>query len=661
MLEIDPRVCMIPAGMKGPHQKGWPETDTRFAEIFDGPSIGDKYDGYGIVFDSDMVVVDVDSHDGAFNGYHSLGDMERDGCPDLRSICTFRVDTPSGGTHLYFNKDPARKLKKSCDKYPAIDMLSKGCLAIGPGSKGGKYVVAVDEGLPLADLPDWVYENFTSPQRQDEPYSGSGGSTRDTTLVSPIDDFNRSQRGFDTVVEDMRKLGYTVRQTEPTQATFIRPGKTDFTFTISGTIGIRSKSGNIMLRNFSTSDDTFPSDEAITIAHAMRLMHLWDSSQLPRELEGMGYGQSAYDPNFAEKFRAANKVASDRSKLTGKEIEDSYPTVTLDQLLEKNNGARRPYVINKLLRVGEVMNLVAAPKTGKSYMVYNLALALSTSGEWLGYSARADLNVLIVDNELHEEELAHRVKAVSDSMGCKPIDRLHFTCLRGSNVDIDALNKKLDEVGAGRFDIIVIDALYRILPKGASENDNASMTSIYNKLDAIADKNSAAVIVVHHTTKGSQAEKGVTDVGSGAGSIARAADTHLVIRQHAEDGHCVIEAVTRSGKAPDAVTARFDYPLWSLCSDMDPELSDGKGSGRSKQNEDCDVVYNSLLELGPKSSGALHDATKLGLHWSSKTSFARTLKKLEESGRVVRSIPGYMKQHVFTAVEGDHTPPKELD
>ena len=67
------------------------------------------------------------------------------------------------------------------------------------------------------------------------------------------------------------------------------------------------------------------------------------------------------------------------------------------------------------------------------------------------------------------------------------------------------------------YDLIIIDALYRILPEGTSENDNAQITRVFNKLDNIAKKNDCAVINIHHSSKGNQGDKAVTDVGAGAG------------------------------------------------------------------------------------------------------------------------------------------------
>jgi RecA-family ATPase len=65
-----------------------------------------------------------------------------------------------------------------------------------------------------------------------------------------------------------------------------------------------------------------------------------------------------------------------------------------------------------------------------------------------------------------------------------------------------------------------------------SENDNASMAAVYNAIDRYADRLGCCFVAIHHASKGSQAEKSVTDVGAGAGSMSRAADTHLILRPH---------------------------------------------------------------------------------------------------------------------------------
>lgn len=131
-----------------------------------------------------------------------------------------------------------------------------------------------------------------------------------------------------------------------------------------------------------------------------------------------------------------------------------------------------------------------------------------------------------------------------------------------------ALGQHMDAITAGNYSLILVDAHYRMLG-GRSENDNAEITQVYNMIDRYAAQTGAAWVLIHHTSKGDQSEKSVTDVGAGAGSQSRAVDTHVVLRTHKE-GYCVLHAVTRSSKSPDPVVLRYDYPLWSVNPDADP-------------------------------------------------------------------------------------------
>ena len=81
--------------------------------------------------------------------------------------------------------------------------------------------------------------------------------------------------------------------------------------------------------------------------------------------------------------------------------------------------------------------------------------------------------------------------------------------------------------------------MYRFMEPKSDENINADMARFYALLGEYAERTKACFMLVHHSTKGNQSEKRVTDVGSGAGSQSRAADAHLVFREHA-DGEAMV-------------------------------------------------------------------------------------------------------------------------
>ncbi len=651
VVDLNPRVIPIEGQhAKGPRVAGWPNTETT-VEDWLVENKGDlQFDDegfyrYGIVLDADTLVVDVDVHDADKNGFAALQAIIDDGGPDLYNEAQLVVKSPSGGVHLFFKKPPEAKYPKSVSFYAGLDFLSKGSQVIGAGSthvNGGEYIVEKWTG-ELTEVDPYLLEQVT-PKAQQTPEFFESNNIRSGT--SPVDDFNTSNQGVEEVRAEMEKRGYVFTR-KSDHYTFLRPNKSDFSFSISGTLGRKNTLGNYYLKNFSTSDANFGTD-AYNIAEALRRLVGCAQEDVPVLLRNKGFGDKAPsladDPIFAE-LLGKNRV-KEEYKPTGEEINKQHPTYSYEELEEFCGVERREWLIENLLRRGEVANVIAAPKVGKSWLVYNLAMAVATGNSFLGYKAAKPLKVLIVDNELHPEELSYRVHQVGKAMNAKPEGRLNFTFLRGSSVDIDGLDAKLDECDGSQYDILILDAFYRILPKGVSENDNAGITQIYNKLDNLARKNEASIINIHHSSKGNQGDKGVTDVGAGAGSISRATDTHLVIREHVEKGLNVIDAITRSGVSPEPVTAKLEWPLWKQVKGVDPTLKtfenarEKVNTDKKKENEKReDAVVEYMLNWQQENQGQvlnssqLYAALKMST-WGGEQAFKKNLKKMAEKGKL---------------------------
>ena len=660
--DLNPRVVPIMGSSKGPSLKGWPDTQQRvddWLEMNKGDLKFEDSDShrYGIVLDDDMCVVDVDCHDGKANGYETLHEITKAGGPDIFENCGLIVLSPSGGRHLFFKKDPDLAIPKSSKAFPAIDLLTKGAQVIGAGSNHvdrGEYVVEKWTG-ELTTLGNEFFDWFR-PKRnkaaeapevyQDDDWDRNTGET-------PRDSFDRSQDAVHVLKDAMSSEGY-VFYDKGDHYSYTRPNKSDASFITSGTLGRLNSNGKYYLKNFSTSDIHFE-PESYSLSEAYKVLNNYDNRELMTSLDSLGFvekGKKISDTdlirNFLESVRKDRAAKASPKKETGKEIERQYPTYSYESLDQFCGADRREYLIDDLLRRGEVMNLIAAPKVGKSWLVYNIALSVTSGKKFLGYSATKPLSVLIVDNELHPEELTWRVKQVGNALGADPQGRLNFSFLRGSNVDIDALDRKLDECNGSQYDVIIIDAFYRILPKGMSENDNASMTQIYNKLDSLARKNEASIINIHHSSKGNQGDKGVTDVGAGAGSISRAADTHMVIREHSEDGLFVIEAVTRSGLSPKPVTAKLQWPLWKEVSNVEPTVKTFENQRdkikRKAQEENSgkaeilvEYIRRETEEGKTPNSTEIYNACKLTT-WGNEQTFKKQLKKLV-SDNVIKELP----------------------
>jgi hypothetical protein len=288
-------------------------------------------------------------------------------------------------------------------------------------------------------------------------------------------------------------------------------------------------------------------------------------------------------------------LAAETDRLVGEAMSKklaAFPTIA--DLRRAHGDNLRPAVVQGILRQGEVMNLVAPSKAGKTWLGYHLACAVAAGIPFLGYTEWqcAPGIVVIIDNELHPETIAYRFPLVRKALGLpEEIEsRVRVISLRGATVDVkDEKGKShqrmynirnmhglMAEIKALRPSLVLMDALYRFLPEGCSENDNSAMTEVYNHLDRYASWiRTAGIVVVHHMSKGDQGDKDVMSLGAGAGSIGRACDNHFAIRELDEPQAYAIECKPRTWPTPPAVAVKWNFPLWEAC-DADPSKVRGR-------------------------------------------------------------------------------------
>ncbi len=290
-------------------------------------------------------------------------------------------------------------------------------------------------------------------------------------------------------------------------------------------------------------------------------------------------------------------------KFTLAELISKYPTL-------------QPPVVDGLFRQGETCNLISASKIGKSWLGYSLLLSVAAGRPWLGQFNTASGKVLLIDNELHPSTLAKRIPKVAEAMELfesEYQDDLDIWPLRGQLRSLAELGAEFKQIPQGQYKLILFDAKYRFATSGSSENDNAAETQTYNLLDQYADQLEAALVLIHHSSKGSQTDKRVTDVGSGAGAQSRAADCHLVLREHDEADVVVLDAAVRSFKPVEPLALRWQFPLWLPAADVDAGKLRGNLSKKEQQQagrdkEGMDQIVTALLS-GPATKGELRRQT----------------------------------------------------
>ncbi|MBQ5399333.1 MAG: AAA family ATPase [Ruminococcus sp.] len=208
-------------------------------------------------------------------------------------------------------------------------------------------------------------------------------------------------------------------------------------------------------------------------------------------------------------------------------INDDLPDIECFADIAYNLPELSPELICGVLRQGHKMLLSGPPKAGKSFALIELAGAIASGGEWLGFQC-ARGKVLYVNFEIDRSSFLHRV---DDVCAAKGVDRsffknIDFWSLRGMSVPMNQLTPKLIRRAIkNKYIAVIIDPIYKVIT--GDENSAEEMAKFCNEFDKIAHDLHCAVIYCHHHSKGSQSWKSAMDRASGSGVFSRDPDALL--------------------------------------------------------------------------------------------------------------------------------------
>lgn len=184
-------------------------------------------------------------------------------------------------------------------------------------------------------------------------------------------------------------------------------------------------------------------------------------------------------------------------------------------------------LIEGILRQGHKMLLVGPSKSGKSFSLIELCIAIAEGTKWMGRQCKQG-DVLYVNFELDRASCLHRFKDVYQALGLIPnnANRIFIWNLRGKTPALDQLVPKLiRRAEKKKYIAVVVDPIYKVIT--GDENSASEMAKFCNQFDKIADALGASVIYAHHHSKGAQGGKKSMDRASGSGVFARDPDALL--------------------------------------------------------------------------------------------------------------------------------------
>ena len=262
----------------------------------------------------------------------------------------------------------------------------------------------------------------------------------------------------------------------------------------------------------------------------------------------------------------------------------------------------RQAMIEGIARRGDVINLIAATKVGKTWLALDMALAFATGEKWLGRRMQCG-QVLYLDAELDASDIMFRVGAIADQRNhdANEINNAEFVELRGSSIVCDDIRHEI-ETSEAKPDVVFVDAKYRFMGD-MQENSNDDQTNFHNTVARLAKVHSCLIVLIHHSSKGDQSHKSTVDVGSGGGSQARTVDAHVTIRPHENPGMAVLDAAVRTFAKVEQQTIEFNWPCWDAVDDVAPVMAQPKTQGESKQEQKDREAVQTLCDIFSESPG----------------------------------------------------------
>ena len=282
-----------------------------------------------------------------------------------------------------------------------------------------------------------------------------------------------------------------------------------------------------------------------------------------------------------------------------------------------------PEMIGGILRRGHQMLIAGGSKTSKSFLALELAVSVATGQEWLGNFPCCQGRVLYVNGEIDRASCDRRITAILERMKIDREDlrgKMSVVTLRGVEMTTGQLADRITRNGG--FDLVIIDPIYT-MGDVTDENNAAEVRKFLKQVGQLSTETGAAVVCIHHHSKGQQGGKRSIDRASGSGVFARWFDAVVDLSAlHIPDGVAEqsrtsesvpmrLEFDLRDFKQPKPLSLWWRYPIHipDMSGDLEGLLIDGDPRENLKQyNEPTQAQHDA--DMGRAISAITSDGRK---------------------------------------------------
>lgn len=204
------------------------------------------------------------------------------------------------------------------------------------------------------------------------------------------------------------------------------------------------------------------------------------------------------------------------------QVNDTTLFMTVSQFLEHASD-HIEWLVEGVIERGANGMMISRPKSGKSFSILDLAIALSSGQKWLDFFIPKRVKTALVSREDHFGLTQWRQKKISAGRGLTPLDLDGWLYLNAKGLKPKIMLDYPDDVTALISDLkryetefLILDVM-RVL-HGSEENDNTEMQKIIDVLNHIQSETGASICLIHHDNKRDDAS--LTERARGASAIA---------------------------------------------------------------------------------------------------------------------------------------------
>ncbi|MFZ0828685.1 MAG: AAA family ATPase [Verrucomicrobiia bacterium] len=347
----------------------------------------------------------------------------------------------------------------------------------------------------------------------------------------------------------------------------------------------------------------------------------------------LGESWQAIKDNPKSAASIARHTVAALERIAGDNIKDGLPPIVDAADFLAQPLVMPPELIAGIVHRGSKLAFGGSSKSFKTWTLLDLALAVSTGADWLGF-ATAQGKVLFCNFEIQTAVWQQRIAKVARAKGIeiKP-GPIQLWNLRGHAADFRQLVPKIiARARAEGFSLIVLDPLYKLFSGSTDENSAGDIAALLNSLEQLAVQSGAAVAYGCHFAKGSAANKEAIDRISGSGVQARDPDSLIVFSKHETPDAFAVEPILRNFPPVEPFTVRWEFPLMVRADELDPAKLK-QAAGRKPEHTPGEL-FELLPADGLTNADFLTAAKEQGI---SERSFYRMKKDLENGGKILLS------------------------